>query len=127
MLIQSLQTALQRRGKSALDSQAISRVWYELDRAAPKLGELAGLLEGVNMKADDVPRVQSYLANIQGLASQLEHMILHPDLHPSTSFVPPVSSTQPVSHAPQHPPGMCSILPPSPEKRQKRKDSYSVH
>jgi hypothetical protein len=32
-----------------LDSQAISRVWYELKKAAPKLGELAICLDGVQM------------------------------------------------------------------------------
>jgi hypothetical protein len=64
----------------ALDSQAISRVWYELDKAAPKLGELAGTLDGVNMKADDVPGVHSYLTHIRSLESQLQRMALRPEL-----------------------------------------------
>jgi hypothetical protein len=97
----------------------VARVFYELDNAAPKLGELAEYLRGVTMQASDLPRAQTFRIHLQNLLSQLDRLVIEV-VKPQAHLPVDTSAAQVFQSS-------SSILPPSPEKRQTRKDSYGIH
>lgn len=118
----------------ALNEQAISRVFIELDSAMPKLGSLGSFLGMVTaLRPDDVTRAETCRNHLLRLADMFSRLLIPCTTSPHT---PPPSSTPlpmaslvvPVPSLPRkrthHDTGIIAI---SPEKKQKRKDSYAIH
>jgi hypothetical protein len=140
--------------KNAYDEQAISRVFVELEQAAPKLGELAHFLNGVALNVDDVSRAVEFRDQLTLLARGLTHLIddaaaartansssvavpapAPTSPPPSSSLTPPTTSHTSSTSASLHimgpslhlkRPSSRELLPPSPEKKQKRKVSWKA-
>lgn len=148
-------TLLPNASKNAYDEQVISRVFAELEQAAPKLGELAHFLNGVALNMDDVSHAMEFRDQLTSLARSLTHLIedatartansssvavlIPAPTSPPLSLTPPTTShtssmgTSPSLHIlgpSQQPnlkrPSSQELLPPSPEKKQKRKVSWKA-
>ncbi|TFK46462.1 hypothetical protein OE88DRAFT_1667443 [Heliocybe sulcata] len=118
--------------KAGIDQQAVSRVFYELSQMAPKLADMAFYLKGVNSTAvDDVANAVTFRSHIALLTDQLDRLILDSS-PPATSTVPAISAPEahvPTRSRPSTPPppnkrSWHDIIAASPEKAQKRHQSY---
>ncbi|EKM60295.1 uncharacterized protein PHACADRAFT_203530 [Phanerochaete carnosa HHB-10118-sp] len=136
-------TTLMTSSRAAVHEQRTSRALHELETVAPKLGLLAEYLAtGKIRNADDAQRIRSLKASVDKLSSRLGQLLLDPsspgDVHidngPSGSQGPRNLAAT-VSLRPSTPPepyyhSKCwrtDIIDASPEKKQKRKQSYSVY
>ena len=63
--------------KDALDAQKTARVLFELERAAPKLGQLGDILKGAVMGKSDIPRTTAFVEQLETLTIQLKRMIVN--------------------------------------------------
>jgi hypothetical protein len=125
--------------KSALNDQAITRVFYDLENA--QLSNLEVFLDGITINPENIPRAIDFYDHLTSLAKRLKQTI---DESASTSITAGPSTvlvnTQISTGFPSFPPSQLGkrsrtgshstptgILPPSPEKRQKRKKSYGIH
>ncbi|KAL0564510.1 hypothetical protein V5O48_017535 [Marasmius crinis-equi] len=134
--------------QNALNSQAISRTFHDFELALPKLSEWTEYLQhATHLPAqEDRNRAKRYNDHLVALSTQLQRLILASE--PRTESLEGASTRQelltsngePVEHggveektavegkpsaARKRP--MQDILPPSPEKAQKRKKSYGSH
>jgi hypothetical protein len=136
-----METLLHRMGASAVavDDQSIARVCFELSQHAPKMHELGRCLVGIQAHSDEQrAQLASFCTPLRSLLEQLDQMSVQPQeglIEPA--FPPPLVSpslestlglaTRRSTAPPNTYERPTNILPPSPEKRQKRKDSYSYH
>lgn len=146
-------TSLQGTAKATFDEQAVARVFYEMEGAAPKLGELAAYLRQCNSlrQHDDVARAMVFRTSLDSLRHELGQLInnyegsladntsehisnptgprIQPTL-PSYSLTPPRPTPTQLPGS-QHPHrskrSVNEILGASPEKASKRKQSYRPH
>jgi SWIM zinc finger len=116
--------------KDALDVQKTARVFFELDQAAPKLEQLATVLEGARMNRSDLVRAIGFVKQLGRLKMELTRMIDNVMLDEG----PTATNTKLELAATQHPEtprrnkrGINAIIGPSPEKATKRHKSYGVH
>ena len=58
-----------------MDEQRIACVFFELDQAMPKLGQLGGVLKGAHMSSSDIPCIISFIEQLEVLTSELKHMM----------------------------------------------------
>jgi len=132
-------TSIRGVSKSTLDEQTIARVFYELEGAAPKLGELSIYLKQCTSlrQPQDRDRASAFHETLNCLQGELSRLIngygmtgsIAGPSHPSpssplvTSPLPPV--TQPsASQTRGHKRTVLDIIGASPEKASKRKQSY---
>ncbi|KAJ7576841.1 hypothetical protein C8J56DRAFT_1114156 [Mycena floridula] len=109
--------------KVAINDQALARVSSELNVAAPKMAELGRYLQGAQLNPDHLGNFKSYYSDIMTLASQLHRMI-----DETGSIAPQLMQPAPTPNF-QRPPKRPNeeILAPSPEKKNKRNDSFAIH
>lgn len=146
--------ALEGTAILVLHRQAMARVLHELESVGPKFREFSDLLKGVALTASEVPRVEVAKTNLDTLSAQLSRLlrenqdatdtemaisahgcaegintVASSSTTASATLIPP--STPPESHPCRYRKRRASsdlvILPPSPEKAQKRQDSHSIH
>ncbi|OSC96664.1 hypothetical protein PYCCODRAFT_1343946, partial [Trametes coccinea BRFM310] len=125
--------------RAGLHRQTLARVLYELESQGPRLREYSGLLCGVRLTHSEVPRVRAVQEDLDMLSAQLSEL-----LRDTVEPVPVARSLSAHStlmthpHTPLEPDGasryrkrrasaVTLLLPPSPEKSQKRQDSHSIH
>ncbi|TFK78558.1 hypothetical protein K466DRAFT_507116 [Polyporus arcularius HHB13444] len=131
--------------RDGVGRQAVARVLHELEAMTPQLKQLLGYLEGVSLHRDEVDRARVSQAHLEALSSKLLQLLqeagkvststchsfhMNPpttSIFPSMSFTPPRARTPPPSVPQKRAPSPPSILPPSPEKSQRRQTSYSIH
>lgn len=147
--------AVQGTSGSGIQEQALGAVLFDLEKAAPKLGRMALLLQSVHLSADahsDLVRLEDAHGHLSALVGQLNRILTEALSCPpststsdvftseapgsrSTSPVTDVASNQVASTSSTPPRSMrvvkrprTAVIPPSPEKRkQKRKQSYGYH
>ncbi|KAI8974268.1 hypothetical protein BD414DRAFT_517646 [Trametes punicea] len=126
--------------------QIVARVLHELDVEGPKMRQLGEFLVDAHLEPHDVERARIAKAHIDVLTAQLSRLLHEaetPERRDSTlpAQVPPKTTVPDVfvSVATLSPPPSLSsrrkrkaspsvsLLPPSPEKSQKRQDSHSIH
>ncbi|KAH9833112.1 uncharacterized protein C8Q71DRAFT_875534 [Rhodofomes roseus] len=132
--------------KAALDEQAVSRTLFELSRMAPKLDQLRELLDGKTIRQTDKAKANIFLASLQQFTATLEQLPISDretsdgqnDQVPTQQLAATSASAKHVPDTHQeslteHPkipsegrPTKKRPLPPSPERSQKRRDSYGV-
>jgi len=61
--------------KDALDAQKTAHVFFELDQAAPKLGQLAEYLKHTCMTNSDLPRAAGFVEHLRTLMTELTRMM----------------------------------------------------
>ena len=113
----------------------LGRTILELSSAGPKLAELGTYLTGSHLAPGDSARaeqIRSFTSQIQILTEQVERMLSEFDSGGHEMQEQDLASMPPAPTLPQTPKRsqvarQCKVLPPSPEKNQKRKDSYSYH
>jgi hypothetical protein len=130
---------------NGINAQAVKRALFDLDHIARLLENVTADLAGASLDDDDVPRALLARDRHAALVSQLNLLVDPAPSAPPPSFppylpsqlmsfssqLPSFPSTQPPCS--QVPPRKRktdvapSILPPSPEKKQKRKDSHGIH
>jgi len=136
---------LERTSKAAFNEQTVARVFYELEGAAPKLGELGAYLKHCMSlpQPQDFERALAAQQNLASLHGELNRLITdYIEQHdtqnpaPGPSQPAPPTSNPPPSPAPTLPtqlPGsqrrgrkrtVLDIIGASPEKASKRKQSY---
>ncbi|KIJ29355.1 hypothetical protein M422DRAFT_269311 [Sphaerobolus stellatus SS14] len=122
--------------KAALNAQSMARLTYELQSTVPKLGDLAAIIpsSGACVQPEHISGLEAFHGTLIHLAEKLQHLIIDakasqttitlsaqltgaPKPSPSAALKRPGS---PISSARPAP------IPISPEKAQKRKQSYSV-
>ena len=118
--------------REALDKQKTARVFFKLDQAAPKLGQLGAVLKGARMNSSDIPRVASFIEQLEVLTSELKHMMSETKLTPDGSTNTDRTRDQLSDATPATPPRLIkrpvgAIMGPSPEKASKCHTSYGVH
>lgn len=124
----------------AVNDQAVARVCSELSHYAPKMHELAACLRGVQLHTDgQCADVDSFRGPLRALLAELdrlsaEHKYQGTDIIPrlpnaveNPQQVTPLLPTARPSTPPPRTACRKDIIPPSPEKRQKRKDSHGWH
>jgi AraC-like DNA-binding protein len=126
--------SLQGSAKAGIEEQALSRVFYELEGAAPKLGELGVYLQQARLKDErDVQRATFFQQKLNLLQEQLTRLVLE---YNGGSSVDDNNSASPIATAPFSPLPTPSeprkgkrrahdIIAPSPEKASKRHNSYN--
>ena len=129
--------ALQGTSKAAFDEQAVARVFYEMEGAAPKLGELAAYLKQFNSlrQHDDIVRAVTFRNSLNSLQHELGRLIgNYSESNSSNHAIRPQSTPRPTATQPptsQQLRGskrsVNDILGASPEKASKRKQSYRPH
>ncbi|KAF9030850.1 hypothetical protein BDZ89DRAFT_1112078 [Hymenopellis radicata] len=128
--VPSLQT-ITSSSQAGLQDQAVARTLHDLRRIAPALGDLATLLRdtGATLPLSDVPEASILCSHLLTFTSQLSAMIASSSTPSSSATVAVDSATVPSVSASSGPSKLSAgdILPPSPEKMQKRHESYSVH
>ena len=55
----------------------MAHVLFELESAAPKLGQLGDILNGAVMSTSDIPRTAAFVEQLDTLTSQLKRMIVN--------------------------------------------------
>jgi len=98
-------TSLHGISKAAFDEQTIARVFYELEGAAPKLGELGIYLKQCTSlkQQQDRDRASAFHETLNGLQAELRRLVnnyeiadpSHLSLLPSSRTPPPPTTTQP--------------------------------
>ena len=61
--------------REALDKQKTACVFFELDWAMPKLGQLGTVLKGACMSSSDIPHVILFIEQLEVPTSELKHMM----------------------------------------------------
>ena len=61
--------------REALDKQKTACVFFKLDQAMPKLGQLGTVLKGACMTSSDIPCIVSFIKQLEVLTSELKHMM----------------------------------------------------
>ena len=131
-------TLLKTGSKASIHDQSTSRALHELKTAAPKLGLLAQLLSTARLSnAKDISTAASVKSHIDTLSTELGRLLAEaPDLEPEATSAATVRSSSPPRRASTPPLNhrnhrakrqRTDILNASPEKAQKRKQSYSIH
>lgn len=139
---------LSLNARDGVGRQAVARVLHELDAMAPLLTQLLGYLDGASLHRDEVERARVAQVHLEALSAKLSQLLQQAGAvststgpviavnPPPTSFpslIAPPSSTAPRARTPppsvpqKRAPSPISILPPSPEKSQRRQNSYSIH
>lgn len=128
-------TLLKTGSKASIHDQSTSRALHELETAAPKLGLLAQLLSTARLSnAKDISTAASVKSHIDTLSAELGRLLAEaPDFESEAasaamarSSSPPCrASTPPLNHRAKR--QRADILNASPEKAQKRKQSYSIY
>ena len=118
--------------KDALDAQKTARVLFELERAAPKLGQLGDILKGAVMGKSDIPRTTAFVEQLETLTIQLKRMIVNAQPPSKSENVVANSFIGQIDTLLSTPPrntkrSSGAIMGPSPEKAQKRHKSFGVH
>ncbi|KIJ34487.1 hypothetical protein M422DRAFT_263455 [Sphaerobolus stellatus SS14] len=126
-----------KSSKEALDAQSLARFTHEARTAAPKLGDLAAILPDheVNMSYDQLNDLFTFRETLALLLHKVDRML--PSNHASKKSQPDLTledkENVPLVIGPSQRsravivPERQALLPPSPEKSQKRKQSYSFH
>jgi hypothetical protein len=139
-------TALRGTSKAAFDEQTITRVFYELEGAAPKLGEIGAYLKHCSSlkQPQDFERAFAFQRDLGLLYGELNRLVTNyintqnpvpgpgPSQHSALTVSHPPPSTPPATlpaQAPGHQERSCKrtvldIIGASPEKASKRKQSY---
>ena len=129
-------TSLRGVSKAAFDEQTIAHVFYELEGAAPKLGELGIYLKQCTSlkQPQDIQRATIFYETLSTLQAELSRLVnpshnSAPGLSqpPSARTTPPprITMTQPsLTHNHGHKRTVLDIIGVSPEKASKRKQSY---
>lgn len=122
-----LRSATVNPSKSALDDQSLVRVFHGLEAA--NLVALHGYLQGVHIPAEKISSASRLLDQLDSLAKQLAHTL---KVSQSTSLTttPSAPATVPVANTNEIVLGKRNrtdlLLAPSPEKSEKRKNSYGI-
>jgi hypothetical protein len=134
--IELAQIDLKYASKTALNEQTLLWVFYELESAAPKLGDLAGFLAEAEVPPAHVNQALLFCGNLTSLIVQLDRMITgaqatltrgsEPESDPTApslkrAATPPPETAQKTCH------GRIAPLAVSPENVQKRHQSYGIH
>ena len=61
--------------REALDKQTTACIFFELDQAMLKLGQLGAVLKGAHMSSSDIPHVVSFVEQLEVLTNKLKHMM----------------------------------------------------
>ncbi|KAJ6554322.1 hypothetical protein B0H19DRAFT_1071733 [Mycena capillaripes] len=126
---------------AALGEQAVSRTVFELRDMEPRLLDLGHYLDQrvFGLSPEELKEIGQRYGNLMGFVSKLERVMNLPPLPqdqlPAPSRVPTVpltATTQPEVATTSRATGSSqrkrkNILPPSPEKKQKRHQSFGVH
>ncbi|KAJ3779723.1 hypothetical protein GGU10DRAFT_381892 [Lentinula aff. detonsa] len=115
--------------QSAVAQQALSRVIFKLNASAPRLAELGNYLAGVSSlpqthSSNTLENAKTALENIRLLTDQLDRLISGANVNGSPLLS---QSSQPLITPRKRKADPLPTLGPSPEKTQRRKDSYSWH
>ncbi|GJE99092.1 SWIM zinc finger family protein [Phanerochaete sordida] len=134
--LQELRTVPNRSAKG-ISEQTVGRSLHDLEKIAPKLGLLADLLRSLSLSdvsTGDRERFAGVQMPIDKLLTELGRISggsagpsASPTSHPSPAPLPIPSTHAAHSSQPRTKRRRTDILPPSPEKAQKRKDSHSHH
>jgi hypothetical protein len=118
--------------KDALDDQALARILYDLDCA--KLLTLEHFLEDIHIKPEMMPHALNLHDRFVSLSAQLKQRIKTSTTNvlSSDAVLLPISAPPSTNLSPAHTSHLrkrwrTEILPPSPEKKRKRKKSYGIH
>ncbi|KZT02325.1 uncharacterized protein LAESUDRAFT_716933 [Laetiporus sulphureus 93-53] len=123
---------------AGVDQQAVARVFFELERAAPKMQELSQYLSNVPalIRTEDVERAAGFQDKLLMLTRQLSRLLIsHDHRIDSLQVATPGALDSMLQDRPKTPlPTQCkrragtdSLLGASPEKTQRRKDSHAPH
>lgn len=125
-------TAIQGSGERGYSEQAMGRACFELDQAAPKLGDLAAYLQDAHFRSQaDVDCLSRASVQVDKLAKELHRLILDASIPPNNRS-PLVITPSPLNLS-NHDTlgGRCVLktpLAPSPERGStKRKQSHGPH
>ncbi|KAJ7064412.1 hypothetical protein B0H15DRAFT_958619 [Mycena belliarum] len=114
---------------AALGEQAVSRTMFELRELGPKFTELGSYLDyrTTALTSDERDEMGKSLGQLINLQAKLERVLqLPPNLPPNAVALTPSAPT-PLSPSPPERVGKRKLLPASPERQQKRHQSFGIH
>ncbi|EPQ52484.1 hypothetical protein GLOTRDRAFT_95391 [Gloeophyllum trabeum ATCC 11539] len=126
-------TDLRTIAKAGIDQQAVSRVFYELSQVAPKFADMAFYLKDATLTSDsDIANTRLFNAQIGLLTTELSRMVATAHASSKDADSTPVIATDVPSATLLSTPraskrNRLDIIGPSPEKAQKRHNSYAPH
>ncbi|KAL7283273.1 hypothetical protein ACG7TL_002702 [Trametes sanguinea] len=122
--------------RAGLHRQTLAHVLHELESQGPRLREFSALLSGVELLPQEAPRVRTVRDTLDLLSGRLsELLITHGsedarERSPLDTAVMPTSPSEPTQdcrYGKRRASASMMLLPPSPEKAQKRHESHSIH
>lgn len=121
----------ERSAKAGVDDQAIARALNELESIIPRLMDIRVLLESAHTGLQFKDRLSQIRSALEMVTAQIDRLTNGGDnIIGGIRFKPepaqPQDQSIPTTHPSQKHP-IDDLLPPSPEKTQKRKKSYSHH
>lgn len=119
-----LQTA-----KAGINAQTVARALVELEAVGPKVKEVADLLKSAweLTEDEDVERANKVKANFDALIVELMQLTLKPAQPNKAMSAPQQRAVTPPVPSSKRTWDKTETLPLSPEKSQKRLQSYSIH
>lgn len=119
-----LQTA-----KAGINAQTVARALVELEAVGPKVKEVADLLKSAweLTEDEDVERANKVKANFDALIVELMQLTLKPAQPNKAMSAPQQRAVTPPVPSSKRTWDKTETLPLSPEKSQKRHQSYSIH
>lgn len=121
----------ERSAKAGVDDQAIARALNELESIIPRLMDIRVLLESAHTGLQFEDRLSHIRSALEMVTAQIDRLTNRGDniidgIHFKPEPAQPQDQSIPTTHPSQKHP-IDDLLPPSPEKTQKRKKSYSHH
>ena len=117
--------------QASINDHAISRTFYDFERAIPKLAEWRQYLEAVSelRNPQDRERAAHFHSELTALSNQLTRLISGFDKEGIKEKEPPAAEVTPTPRPLTQPAKRphASIIGPSPEKASKRRKSYGYH
>ncbi|KIJ32259.1 hypothetical protein M422DRAFT_265913 [Sphaerobolus stellatus SS14] len=119
---------IESAAKEGVAEQKWSCAYHQLSTITPHLGELATILAGAEVPTKHLDTVILFQSQLQSLSNELERMIQAAQASDPKPIIQETQRKRPRSPSPKAEPQLRRrLLPPSPEKKQKRKDSHSIH
>ncbi|KAF7361089.1 hypothetical protein MSAN_01140100 [Mycena sanguinolenta] len=114
---------------AALGEQAFSRAMFELDDIAPRLADLGAYLDHrmVGLSPEETAKAGIRFGEIAAFMTRFQRVLDLPSSATASVPDPVTASIAPTSDSAQNSKKRKQLLPPSPEKMQKRHQSFGIH